>query len=186
MFVLCMQKTVGKMKNMLRVYFLWKWNCLSYLCNYTVMLSNESHSDHNNRGCMRKYPLGILYSVAAQCNICTFCPTSSFIAHQVPKRAILYARVRNLQILRGCYCAAEYVLLREHENSENRGGGMIVARDTNENVEVAWTNVLYGGGYFHHGNVTIAGCTLRLGCVIETSGYEGVIPDMRYVSICHG
>lgn len=107
--------------------------------------------------------------------MCTFCPTSSFIARQVPKRAILYTCVRNLQILRGCYHAAEYISLRKYENSENggEGKGVMVARecrlrnvtaDANENVEVAWTTVSHGGDYFHYGNVTIAGCgtTIRV------------------------
>lgn len=57
--------------------------------------------------------------LAAYCNVCTFCP--SFIARQSSKRAIPCARVCNLQILRGCYRAGEYVLLREYGNSENKG-----------------------------------------------------------------
>jgi len=65
--------------------------------------------------------------------------------------------------------------------------GMMVARDllhvtANENVGMGAT----GGGYFHHGDVTIAGCALRLGRVIETSGYERVTSDTWHVSICHG
>jgi len=49
-----------------------------------------------------------------------------------------------------------------------------------------WVWAPQGGGYFHHGDVTIAGCALRLGRVIETSGYERVTSDTWHVSICHG
>lgn len=100
-----------------------------------------------------------------------------------PQNEQFRARVCNLQILRGCYRAAEYVLLREYGIGENGDDSRTrlsslchVTANANENVGVAWANASPGGGYFHHGNVPIAGCTLRLGCVIETSGYERVTP----------